>query len=50
MDRTVYSDEAVKLLKKAEDKAYCEVRITANRNATIALERIQEAIMWLERR
>ena len=49
MGETIFGEKAVKLLAQAEKEIKSEMRCSDSpRNASIALERVQEAVMWLE--
>ena len=50
MSETVFGEKAVELLTQAEKEVKSEIRCSGHpRNASIALERVQEAVMWLEK-
>ena len=50
MSETIFGEKAVKLLTQAEKEIKSEIRCSdAPRNASLALERVQEAVMWLEK-
>lgn len=48
MNRTDWTDEAIKKAKEALEKINLSVMVTRAKNEMIAKEKLEEAILWLE--